>query len=252
MTPIRIIVAQGCHHGSMSSIVDQHPALDFSLFGLAGWEGVRWVPFFAGEVGKPVWSVSLAHSANGALILVKTAPRQWFDRAMVGRDRKEEAAARGPIEFAAESLAQMADAGRPEVDLPSEQHGQYNQGIWPFAESHAARWTEWEPAQWKLGERTLDARVFRFAHGWTGITDDGPDRYIGVTAYNAPHTHMSLAEVDGSLYGFDFSQPFKIQDLAGGPHLHLFSVARSKGLQSDHQLVLATKPLPNWFSGDSR
>ena len=236
----------------MAQLADQHPPLDFSLFGLTEWDGVRWVPFFAGEVGRPVWSVSLAHSADGTLVLVKTAPRQRYDQLMVGRDRQEEAAILGPMEFAAESLAQMADAGRPEVDLPSEQRGRYNQRIWPFAEEQAAGWTEWEPARWTLGQRPLGARIFRFAHGWTGLTLDEPHHYIGVTAYNVADTHVSLTEVDGSLYGFDFSQPFKIQDLTGGPHLDLFSIARSKNLQPGHELVLATEPPPNWFFGGSQ
>ena len=68
---------------------------------------------------------------------------------------------------------------------------------------------------WSLGAETLNARVFRFADGWTEFSDDDPDRYIAAVAYNVADTNVRLDEVDGAAYDFDFSMPFTIEDLRG-------------------------------------
>jgi hypothetical protein len=38
------------------------PAIDFPSFGLDdGWTGPRWMSFFEGQGGRPIWGVHLAH-----------------------------------------------------------------------------------------------------------------------------------------------------------------------------------------------
>jgi hypothetical protein len=226
------------------------PPLDFSLVGLAKWPDRKWVDFFQGQwewgVAKPVWSVLLAHSVEGGLIVVKTAPRQRWNRDMGGEVEGEMNPGRGAGDFAFDLLRQMTDSGRPalegEAALKEEERGSYNRGLVTFAEDHGAEWETWEPARWTLGERNLNARIFRFAHAWAGLSVDDPDRYIGVIAYNVADTSLHLDEVDGAPYDFDFTKPFGIEDLQAQADRRpdVESIIRAPRRFPDHQAVIAT------------
>jgi hypothetical protein len=227
------------------------PPLDFSLVGLAKCPGPKWVEFFQGQwesgIAKPVWSVSLAHSvASGRLIVLQTAPRQRWDREMGGEVEGELNSGRGPGEFAFDLLRQMIDSGRPtpegEASLKGTERASYNKGLVTFAEEHGAEWETWEPARWSLGERSLDAKIFRFAHAWAGFSVDDPDRYIGVIAYHVANTTVRLDEVDGASYDFDFTEPFGIEDLQAqvGSRPDAESVVRAATRHPDHEAVMAT------------
>jgi hypothetical protein len=209
------------------------------------------VEFFQGDwklgVAKPVWSVLLAHSVEeSGLVVVKTAPRQRWDREMGGDVDGAMNPGRGTSDFAFDLLRQMTDSGRPapdgEVPFTGEERGTYNRGLVTFAEDHGAEWETWEPARWTLGERDMEAKLFRFAHAWAGFSVDDPDRYIGVIAYSVPDTAVHLAEVDGSSYDFDFSKPFDLEDLHtqvdSRPDTEL--VFRAVTRHRDHQVVIAT------------
>ncbi len=226
--------------------------LDFSLVGLADWPGRKWVEFFQGKwergVAKPVWSVLLAHSVEkSGLVVVKTAPRQRWDREMGGEVDGEMNPGRGASDFASDLLRQMTDSGRPalegEAALTGEERASYNRGLVTFAEDRGAEWETWEPARWTLGERNIEAKIFLFAHAWAGLSVDDPDRYIGVIAYNVTDTTVHLAEVDGSLYDFDFTKPFRLEDLQSqlGSRPDSESVVRAATRQRDHQVVIATR-----------
>jgi hypothetical protein len=205
------------------------------------------VIFFEGEQGKPVWSVLLAHSVDDdGLVVVKTAPRRWWDRNMAGVVEAEDNPGRsGATDFAFGLLLWMADGARPalegEAALTGEERGSYNRGLVTFAEGHGAEWETWEPARWTLGERSIDARIFRFAHAWAGFSVDDPDRYIGVVAYNVAETSVHLDNVDGPPYTFDFTKPFSIEDLqaqiASRPDVE--SVIRAPTRYRDHDVVIA-------------
>jgi hypothetical protein len=228
------------------------PPLDFSLVGLADWPGRKWVEFFQGTwdrgLAKPVWSVLLAHSGEkSGLVVVKTAPRQRWDREMGGEVDGEMNAGRGASDFAFDLLRQMTDSGRlaleVEVALTGEERAAYNRGLVTFAEDHGAEWETWEPARWTLGERGIEARTFRFAHAWAGFSVDDPDRYIGVIAYNVTETTVRLAEVDGSSYDFEFSKPFHLEDLQAqvGSRPDTELVVRATTRHRDHQVVIVTR-----------
>jgi hypothetical protein len=217
-----------------------HPALDFSLYGLAEWIDAKWVSFFEGESGKPVSSVLLAHANSRVLIVVKTAPKERWDRCS-GRDVPSD-----PVDFAASLLATVADCAR--ATLPASDRGQYNQGIWPYALEQAAGWSSWDHADWTIDGRPVDAIVKRFAHGWAGFTVSDPLHYIGIHAYRSDSTEVALKKVSGEAYGFDFSAPFGITQLHGvAPDLDLLAITRATTLDSDHQQVLSSQAPPNSF-----
>jgi hypothetical protein len=226
------------------------PPLDFSLVGLAKPPGRKWVHFFEGErkdgIAQPAWSVSLAHSVEETgLIVVKTAPRDRWDRDMGGEVGGTEGR-QGISEYAFGLLLWLTDSGRPapegNASLKEEERASYNQGLVTFSEDHGAEWETWETARWTIGEQNLDARIFRFAHGWVGFTIDDPDRYIGVISYNVSDIAVHLDEVDGSSYNFDFTQPFDIEDLQDqvGSRPNVESIIRAPKRYPDHQVVMAT------------
>lgn len=225
-----------------------HPPLDFSLVGLAQWRGPKWVYFFEGQQGQAAWSVLLAHSVgDDGLVIVKTAPRRWWDRSMAGEVEGEKHPGReGAKDFAFDLLLQMTDSARPalegETSLEGEERASYNRGLVTFAEDHGAEWKTWGSDRWTLGDRSFDARIFRFAHAWAGFSVDDPDRYIGVIAYNITDTTVHLAEVDGASYDFDFTKTFGIEDLQAqadsSPDVE--SVVRAPARHPDHQVVIAT------------
>jgi hypothetical protein len=228
------------------------PSLDFSLYGLAQWDGSKWAQFFEGEIGRPVCSVWLAHADDNQLILVKTAPRERWDRNMAwGEADTAVPADVGEANFAFSLLTPLLDMACPLAftgpQLPNEDRRRYRRGIVPFAEKESGGWDSWEIVRWTLGERVLAARVFRFAHGWTGFSADEPDYYLGVTAFNQANTTIDLALVTGDSYNFDFSKSFGIQDLqhqvSSQPDVEL--IIRAPELHPDHLLVMATEPMPD-------
>jgi hypothetical protein len=199
-------------------------------------------------VAKPVWSVLLAHSVEkSGLVVVKTAPRQRWDREMGGQVDGEMDPGSGASDFAFDLLRQMTDSGRPAREgdgaLTGEERAAYNRGLVTFAEEHGAEWKGWEPARWTLGKRNIEAKIFRFANAWAAFSVDDLDRYIGVIAYNVTDATLDLAEVDGSAYDFDFSKPFHLEDLQAqvGSRPDTELLVRSVMRHRDHQVVMATR-----------
>lgn len=244
--------ASGTHDGSQSwqhgdvTATPGHPPLDFSPLGLARWSGPKWVEFFQGTIGKAVSSVVLAHFVEGGeLILVKTAPRQRWDSEMGGGVEGEMNPGRGSADFAFDLVRQMTDSGRPALDgnaaLEGEERASYNRGLVTYAEDRGAEWETWEPALWCLGDRNVDARIFRFAHAWAGFSVDDPDRYVGVIAYNVKDTFVRLDTADDASYSFDFSKPFGIEDLQAqvGSRPDVESVIRAPSRCADHEAVVS-------------
>jgi hypothetical protein len=229
----------------------RHPPLDFLLFGLAHWDDPKWVWFFEGEVGTPACSVTLAHANDERLILVKTAPRERWDRVMAwGEPETAISAGAGEVDFAFALITPLIDMARP-VTLagtgsPTEDRSRYNRGIVALAENQSARWNSWAPARWTLGDRELSARVFQFAHAWTGFIVDDPEYYVGVTAFHVASTNISLAEVTDAAYNFDFSAPFGIEELRDRVESvpNIEPLIRAAALLPDHLLVMAAEPRP--------
>lgn len=189
-----------------------HPPLDFPLVGLGfGACERRWVEFFEGELGRPVWSVWLDHLVGDRLLVVRAAPRARWDDIMGSGSEPSERAASGIAEFVATAVRAVLDQARPELDRHDERT--YNSRIYSMADSIARQWAEWDMATWQLDGRDCDARILRLSNIWTGVTAAGEDLYIGVTGYNSTDPEVSLEQVDGHAYDFDFTAPFSIADL---------------------------------------
>ena len=212
------------------------PPLDFSLFGWRGWTGARWVGFFEGEAGKPVWSVTLDHHrADPVLVLVKTAPKERWDRLMASIPEL------GAREFASDLVPVLVDLARPQFE--ESVRARYNRSIWPFARAQGHKLESWEQAQWSIDDKAVPSRIFRFGHAWTGVTLGAPGYYIGVTAFDLDDTEVELAQVSGGDYNFDFTVPFLIDELQAQipERPDTSAIYLSKNRHPDHDRVLAAE-----------
>jgi hypothetical protein len=102
--------------------------------GVREWNGSRWVEFFEGEGGKPVWSVTLAHHSEKCnLVLVRTSPKDRWDRIMAGGQQS------GAAEFAADLVRVVIDAGRSELE--TDERSRYNRAVPAFAQEQGKEWS---------------------------------------------------------------------------------------------------------------
>jgi hypothetical protein len=103
----------------------------------------RWVAFFEGQAGEPVWSVWLGHLVADGLLVVRTAPRRRWDEVMGdGNGATSPLRKAGALEFHARGVQALVDAARPE--LPKGERELYNQRIPGVTGSLAKGWAEWE------------------------------------------------------------------------------------------------------------
>lgn len=190
----------------LSAAERPHPPLDFPLYGLdSPAVGRRWVEFFEGQLGLPVWSVWLDHLIDDRLLVVRTAPQaRWND--VMGRG-----AAAGMVEFAATGIRVLLDQPRPQ--LGAGEGVAYDEQLVSTSESVARQWKKWEAVAWPVDGEDHDARVRTFSNSWTGVLALGEDLYVGVTGINSTDPSVALTRVEGADYGFDFTSPFGIADL---------------------------------------
>jgi hypothetical protein len=146
------------------------PPVGFPVYGLAAWDGPRWLEFFSGAAGRPVDYVVLAHGHAihpvdlRPFVLVKT-------EGPLLRPRREEQAA-------GDALLRYVDALR----LPTTSRRAAGDPR-PTVEqlvALAAAWATWPIATWTLDDRAVVARIFRWAGAWAGFTLDGP---LAVTVF---------------------------------------------------------------------
>jgi hypothetical protein len=135
----------------------------------------------------------------------------------------------------------VIDAARAEFD--TDERSRYNRAVPAFAQDQGNGWESWESAQWSLDGHAIPARIWRFAHAWTGLTLGISGHYVGVTAFNVEDTRVDLIEASGPDYDFDFTVPFLIhgleEQLPRRPSTH--DIYRSRRRHHDHDRVLDNK-----------
>jgi hypothetical protein len=149
----------------------------------------------------------------------------------------------GTVAFHARGVHALMDMARPE--LPEGERDRYNWQLPVASRSLAQGWRDWEKIHCRLDGRIVQAGLFRFAHGWTGVTLIDGDRYIGVTGFNVADPAVALSEADLRLYRFSFDQPFSLRDLdaAASRHPDVEHITRSPTVHPDHgRLLGAHKP----------
>ncbi len=222
----------------LSPDTPDHSPLDFQPFGLRDWSGAKWVEFYEGEVGKPIWSMWLAHAIGDELVIVKTAPKARWDQVMVGASPgTTPRTGAGADQFAVGAVRTLVDSARPH--LVDYERRRYNRGIVPFSDALGSEWRNGDPVTWRLNGRKVKARIFRFVHAWTAVTIDDPERYVGVAAYRTDERSLDLVEVTGHDYGWDFARPFSLGDLNDQPNRpDTEAIVRASLVHPDHLRVI--------------
>ena len=158
-----------------------HPPVDFRCFEQQdGTVAERWLEFFEGEDGSPIWSVTLGAIRNGDAgpIFVKTLARDRFDELMVGDtgpSAEREIAydtVRGLVNF---SMAGGLDAD-PRSSLTYEQLTSAR--ITEFIFEQAGLFDTWGTSTVQVDGAETSCSVWSFA-GWRcALVTRLPDRYL--------------------------------------------------------------------------
>jgi hypothetical protein len=172
------------------------------------------------------------------LVIVTTAPKARWDQVMASRPPETEIEADvGADRFAARAVQTLVDSARPH--RVGYERDRYNRGLVPFSDAQGSQRRSWDPITWRLGGMGGMGGMFRFAHAWTAITIDDPERYVGVAAYRTPERSLDLVEVAGHVYGLDFTQSFSIDDLSNQPNrLGIDAFIRALSVHPDHLRVV--------------
>lgn len=201
--------------------------VDFPVYGLhPRIPGPRWVDFFEGgggsgasqigsdvvselgEAGQAPWALwlgqRLADTERG--LRIGSMPRLRYERAMCpgGGDPLAEVAFGAA--FGLVNLT-LPDSSVPRPDGLIE-------SLLAHAEQHARRYEKWKRITWRVDGMSVRARIWEFAGGWTGFTDDLDDSYVAVIGIGVAADGLSLARVtEPESYGVDFSAPISLVDL---------------------------------------
>ncbi|SFP52939.1 hypothetical protein SAMN05421810_102861 [Amycolatopsis arida] len=178
------------------------PPADFPVYGLdERWRGPRWLDFFEGRPGDPVWAVWLGHrEAEGDHgVRVGTLPRERYDEVMSPRGGDT----RVPVAFsAAFGLVNLTlpdgSVPRPEGLIPA---------LVEHAERQAKRHREWPRVAWEVDGRWAQAAVWSFADAWAGFTDVLEDAYLVAVGIGVQPEGLRLVPAAGAEYGVDLAAP---------------------------------------------
>lgn len=166
------------------------PPIDFPLYGLdSSWSGPRWLDFFQGRVGAPVWMVSLGHGPQ----VERVAGRTWAMVASYSRQRFD-LFPHGTLEEALgfEAARLLLDRTR-DVDR---------------MQAEAGRWASWPTAAWAVDGRRATAHLIRYDDAWAAFTTGPSDVGLVVHASGLLPDGLALARTaDPAAYHFDPGSP---------------------------------------------
>ncbi|WP_116044214.1 hypothetical protein [Amycolatopsis palatopharyngis] len=192
------------------------PPVDFPIYGLDwGWRGPRWLDFFEGRPGEPVWALWLGHREEGGEhgVRVGTLPRDRYDSALSPRSGDPLVAVAFSAAFGLINLT-LPDGSVPRPD-----------GLIPamveHAEEQAKRHAQWPRVAWDIGGRWAQASIWSFAGAWAGFTDLLDDAYLVAIGIGVQPEGMRLVPVGSNAknYGIDLAAPLDATELARQRHV---------------------------------
>lgn len=175
------------------------PPIDFPVYGMdPSWAGTRWLDYYQGKVGDPVWSVGLGHLSAGHAggVVVSTLRREHYDTvaARMGVDPLAEVALDGAI--------RLGDAGLPVREVPRPPG--LLRALVDHMSRQAQRCRDWPVVTWRLDGEPITAPVLRFADGWLTCTDAPRDGYLTVVGIGVPLSpSLHVTRADLREYGVD-------------------------------------------------
>lgn len=182
------------------------PALDFPLYGLADWQGSRWLDVVEGEIGKPTWGVWLAHGGAAS----PSSPYPWVRVATLPAARHAQLMTM-PDEQPAEAVAFAAlhfliNVTAPE--LAAEQRELYWLRARDMVQRDAHHISAWPDAVIQVDGRDVRAHSYSWAGTWLAFTTDLNDVALIVISAGVPPEKLALTRLSsGSDYHFDLEAP---------------------------------------------
>jgi hypothetical protein len=194
------------------------PPARFPVYGLASsFPGPRWLELFGDPPdGSPTW-VSLGHqSADGrSQIQVTTYVRRARGNPR-GYQVPTDAQAAEQGRSALEDVAWHGATGLTNMTLPVSlpRPPGFLRALADRAVAAASAYSAWPVVGWQVDDVPVQVRVWRFAGGWTAVTDAAAGVYLCVVGVG-PGTGqegLSLATLrDSSAYHFDLHEPLSLE-----------------------------------------
>ncbi|WP_030904185.1 hypothetical protein [Streptomyces sp. NRRL F-5126] len=185
-----------------------HPPLGFIPYGLPlDWSGDRWIEFYDGSPGHPVWSVWLAHRDKDSALIVETVEDARHVENMKPEDARADIALAATFAHLNMILPLATDADRERILRP----------LYEIAEEEAARAGDWPAEEWQLHDQaseTVVGRRWEFAGLWTVVLPSHLGRTVILHGLGPGPDERTLTTVtDTSPYGFHLDQPLHYEDL---------------------------------------
>lgn len=183
------------------------PALDFPLYGLADWDGSRWLDIVEGEIGKPTWGVWLAHGESTSS---GSAPYPWVRVATLPAARHALLMTM-PDEQPAEAVAMAAlhvliNITAP--DLTTEQWPLYWPKVRDMVQRDAHDVSAWPDVVLHVDGHDVPAHSYNWAGTWLAFTTALDDVALIVISAGGPPEKLALKQLSSaSDYHFDLQAP---------------------------------------------
>ena len=174
--------------------------VEFPVYGLAGWDGPRWLSMVDGPLGGAVSWLTLAHQSPGG--------RGPWAVVMSGRP-----VSRGKLRWE-EDVAGVATHQLFNLTLPDP--GVRPEGLLGraarFMFGQAERWSSWTSVDWTVDDEALQAAVLPWSGAWGGFVRSAKMGVV-VVAADVPRDGLSLVSAgDGRDYHCDLLRPIRFPD----------------------------------------
>lgn len=170
----------------------------FPVYGMAGWNGPRWMSMANGLLGGEVTWVTLAHEPA-----VRSGP--WVE-VMSGDVPEVRDGLEWEEDVAVTATHQLINRTLPD---PSARPEGLLREVGSFIFAQAKRWPSWTTANWRVDGQPMEAAVFWWSGVWAGFVRSARMGLV-VIAEDVPSEGLSLASVgDGRDYHCDLLHPIK-------------------------------------------
>jgi hypothetical protein len=186
------------------------PPAGFPVYGLdATFGGARWLESFGDAIGDPVHWVSLGHlgTDGGSLVFVETHSKALTDPMVAPT-------AQPPLPYVAKRAATtLVNLTLPVPSLPRP--AGMLRVLVDHAQERGGEYARWSPASLRVDAATVTARAWRFAGGWSVVSDAVDEVYLTVTGVGIHPGVLPLGLIpDDGAYHFRLGQPLHPDVLA--------------------------------------
>ena len=160
--------------------------VSFPIYGMAGWNGPRWLSMANGLLGGEVTWVTLANEP-----VVRSGP--WVE-VMSGDVPEVQGGLKWEEDVAVTATHELINRTLPD---PSSRPEGLLREVGGFIFAQAQRWSSWTTVNWLVDGRPVQAAVLAWSGVWAGFVRSARMGLV-VVAEDVPSDGLSLARADGS------------------------------------------------------